>query len=105
MKKMSLAILALLIAGTAAIATKTMNANVIYRFWAPIGTDITDPSSYLVIPASNCYGYGTQFCGIKAIDDLGYPSITPALQADLVAIQNGTNPASNKSGLVKFVKP
>lgn len=100
-KKISFSLVALIIACTGAVVTKAGNHAMADRYFVYIGGDITDASNYLYVAAGYCKGVGTSFCGVKVPDFEGTPDLIWAMP-DLIAIQNGTNPVSNKTGRIRF---
>lgn len=100
-KKISFSLVALFIACTGAFVTKAGNPPVVERNFVHTGGDITDPANYVYVAAGYCKGFGTSFCGVKVPDLEGTPDLIWAMP-DLIAIQNGTNPVSNKTGRIKF---
>lgn len=100
-KKISFSLVALIIACTGAVVTKAGNNAFLDKNFVHIGGDITDASNYVYAAAGYCKGYGTSFCGVKVPDMQGEPDLGPVMQ-DLIKIQNGTDPVSNKSGRIKF---
>ncbi|HEY9260785.1 DUF6520 family protein [Chitinophaga sp.] len=104
MKKIRLALAAFVIAIVSAFAVKANSTPPpISWTWACVGDDITNPYDYIqTSPSSSCSFIGTKFCAVKTYEDSGYPFFTTAIQNDLTAIKNGTNPTSNTSGAIRF---